>query len=240
MDQGHTRALEARKSGIERELRDLRRRFRIRTATGRLYLVTGILITFVTPFVYFSTLNPVMLLGILYGVLFMAFPLAAPPGEIETEIQRVEGELDLLTISDTSAEQRAEKLFKLHQFELKKYYDQTLKHSSWIFFVGIACIILGFILIAYAIYQVTIAPDRELSEKIVLGSLGAIGGLLADFIAVIYMKMYSETIKSLTEFHNRLVTTHHLHFGNFLASKIADKSLREKTVSEIAIAIAKH
>jgi hypothetical protein len=46
--------------------------------------------------------------------------------------------------------------------------------------------------------------------------------------------MHSETIKSLTEFHNRLVLTHHLHFGNFLAAKIANENLRESTLANIA------
>lgn len=45
--------------------------------------------------------------------------------------------------------------------------------------------------------------------------------------------MYSETIKSSNEFHNRLATTHHLHFSNFLLSKIENDVLREETLAII-------
>jgi hypothetical protein len=174
-----------------------------------------------------------------YGFLFLLFSFLHPARELEIEIRDIENELDLLSIADTSIEQRAEKLFKLHQFELKKYYDQTLRHSAWIFVVGLVCIVLGFTIIGITLYLVVSNfPVKELSEKIVLASLGAIGGVLSNFIAVIYLKMYSETIKSLTEFHNRLVLTHHLHFGNFLTAKIADQTLREKTLAEIASNLA--
>ena len=52
------------------------------------------------------------------------------------------------------------------------------------------------------------------------------------------MKMFSEIMKSLTEFHNRLVTTHHLHFGNFIVAKIADENVRDKSFAAIAAALA--
>ena len=102
-------------------------------------------------------------------------------------------------------------------------------------------IFLGFIIVGTTIFIIgTNAFVQDLSEKIVSASLGAIGGILSNFIAVIYLKIHSETIKSLTEFHNRFVFTHHLHFGNFLAAKISEKTLREKTLSEIASALAKN
>jgi hypothetical protein len=184
--------------------------------------------------------NVFALLGLLYGLALLLFSGLRPTSNLEIEIRDIENELDLLSIKDTSIEQRAEKLFKLHQFELKKYYDQTLRHGAWIFYTGLACIVLAFVIIGITLYLVVSSSTaKEFSEKIVIASLGAVGAVLSNFIAVIYLKMYSETIKSLTEFHNRLVLTHHLHFSNFLTAKITDKTLREKTLAEIASNLAK-
>jgi len=47
--------------------------------------------------------------------------------------------------------------------------------------------------------------------------------------------MHAETVKSLTGFHNRLVLTHYLHFGNFLLAKIENQELREKSLAQMAL-----
>jgi hypothetical protein len=52
------------------------------------------------------------------------------------------------------------------------------------------------------------------------------------------MDMFSETINALTGFHGRLVSTHHLHFGNFLAAKIDDDRLRNQALAEMARALS--
>jgi len=176
---------------------------------------------------------------VLYGVVALAKSFQYFPLEIEDRIFQLQNELDLLSLEDASIEERAEKLFRLHQFELKKYYDQTLKHSKWIFIIGILSIIIGFVFIAISFVTLIKFPEKfkTFSDKALVGILGTIGAVLSNFVAVIFVKMYSETIKSLTEFHNRLVITHYLHFGNFLVSKIKDEKLREETLSKLAIEI---
>jgi hypothetical protein len=77
------------------------------------------------------------------------------------------------------------------------------------------------------------------TTQIVVGALGAVRAMLADFIGGVYIKMYSGTVKSLTEFHERLVLTHHLHFANFLAAKITNNPvLKEDTFSHMAEGLA--
>jgi hypothetical protein len=222
------------------ELTELKRRRDQYRTTSRAYpyfgwlllLVSGVLFAFVSRswWVYIVSF---------YGLVFALSPAISPVRGIEIRTREVESELDLLNISEKSREQRAEKLFKLHQFELKKYYDQTLRHSSWIFVVGIICILLGFAIIGFTIYLVSASTAlTNIPEKVVSAVLGAVGGILANFIAVVYLKMHSETVKSLTEFHNRLVVTHHLHFANFLLSKIKKPELRETTLAAVASALA--
>jgi len=178
---------------------------------------------------FWNVLRPGMLLC---GVLFLAVAVAVPVWDTENEIRQTEDELDLVTDSNVTPEQRAQKLFKIHQYQLNKYYDQTLKQSKWIFFVGVTCLTLGFAVVGASLYLVHIASAQE---HYVIAGLGAVGGLLSNFIGAIYLKMHAETVKSLTEFHNRLVLTHYLHFGNFLLAKIENQELREKSLAQMAL-----
>ncbi len=172
-----------------------------------------------------------------YSIMFGSFPILRVSSENVIEIQEIENELDLLSISHSSLEERSEKLFKHHHLELKRYYDENLKQSSWIFVVGIACILIGFAIIGITLYFLIANSSNELENKIIVASVGAIGAILSNFIAVIYLKMHSEAVKSLTEFHNRFVNTHHFYFSNFLLSKIQNEDKREDALVELALKI---
>ncbi|MFH6998770.1 hypothetical protein ACHRVZ_12610 [Flavobacterium sp. FlaQc-57] len=231
-----------RKQELEETKERLLGRLRRQKKLSRFSMLTGIFIIIATIAMYyisdFSRMYFVIMIG--YAIIILSFPFINSNPEAETQIQQVQNELDLLEIEDSSIEMRAEKLFKYHQLELKKYYDQTLRHSSWIFLTGLFCIICGFAFIGTTLYLIFNNKSIEFNEKILLGSIGTLSTLLSNFIGAIYLKMYSETLKSLTEFHNRLVITHHLHFGNYLTSKITDKVLREKTLSDLTLKIAEN
>jgi hypothetical protein len=158
--------------------------------------------------------------------------------EVDAEIREIGNERDLRAIEEENVEARAQKLFQVHSVELKRYYDQALRQGRNIFYVGILCIALGFGVIIAAFAVIAAANSPNLDEKIVLASLSAVGGALANFIGVIYLRMFSDTVKAVTGFHQRLVVTHHLHFGNFLAAKITDDKIREQTLAEMAGALS--
>jgi hypothetical protein len=174
--------------------------------------------------------------AVLFCVLFGIFRQKSR--ELGDEILDIDNEIDLLTIQPGSEERRAQKLFQLHSMQLKQYYDQALTQGSYIFWVGLVCIILGFGVIAATFWLLQREPSIGTSEQIVIAALGSVGGILANFIALIYLRMHAETVRSTTEFHNRLVLTHHLHFGNFLVAKIQNRGLRERTLGSIASALA--
>jgi MFS family permease len=223
---------------LAERFRRLQRRQEARRKQRRSLILFGVLILAACPLLAtvlgpnYSYRSPQGLFVALYGVAFLGWATVISPREVENEIRQTEDELDLLRSLDVSMEQRAQKLFKLHQMELKKYYDQTLKQSKWIFLVGISCLVLGFAVIGASLWLVYKTGE---GDKKIIAWLGAIGGVLSNFIAAVYLKMHSETIKSLTEFHNRLVLTHYLHFGNFLLSKIDNAQLREKSLAQVAI-----
>jgi hypothetical protein len=164
--------------------------------------------------------------------------MASRIGEFDDDIREAGNELDLRRIETDQGEARAQKLFQSHAFEIKRYYDQALRQGRSIYYVGIVCIGLGFAVIGAAFALVSSADSKDLSGQIIVGALGSIGAILANFIAVVYLKMFSETVQALTGFHQRLVITHHLHFGNFLASKIKDKKTRETALAEMSMGLS--
>ncbi|PFZ52778.1 hypothetical protein COL68_25455 [Bacillus wiedmannii] len=203
-------------------------------------LVIAVISFFLSPQLFRADplMGPITYIGFfVYSITFAAFPILRVSSEYVIEIQEIENELDLLSISHSSLEERSEKLFKHHHFELKRYYDENLKQSSWIFVVGIACIIIGFVIIGVTMYFLISNLSNELENKIIVASVGAIGAILSNFIAVIYLKMHSEAVKALTEFHNRFVNTHHFYFSNFLLSKIQNEDKREDALVELALKI---
>lgn len=225
---------------LREEIRRLRRRRDKVARLIRLYVILGLLLTIGSVVAYLITRRSESWIGAAYGAMFLTVPLIRSSRSYDTDILTLESELDLLESTTTSPDQRAERLFKHHQYELKQYYDQTLGHSKWIFFIGVLCIFVGFGIIA-ATFALVVIPgvSANLSEKILVASLGGVGGILANFIAVIYLKMFSETVKTVAEFHNRLVSTHNLYFANFMATKVAEEKARDSVVSAIAQGIIK-
>ena len=186
---------------------------------------------------YFSEFFPniprfFFLIGILYSILLFLISFSIyDTTNLESEIRDIEEQMELIRCSKENHEIRAERRFRHHEYELKRYYDLTLNQSSKIFLVGLISIAAGISFIAFFSYWVTITNN----DKIILGSLGAIGSILSNYVAVIYGRMYKDTINSLNQFHNRLVTTHHLHYGALLSSQIQDKKLIDQTLSQMAI-----
>jgi small-conductance mechanosensitive channel len=225
---------------LRKEIASLEKSKLSKFSTRNMFLAVGIIIIIIGIAVYFIfhiKIIPIIIVSI--GLLYVLAGLLSSTRYTGLLIDQKKLELELLTMPEIKPrEKRAEKLFKGHQIEVQKYYDQNLRHNAWIFFAGLVCIVLGFVIIGGTIYLVFIkplsSPGIGLDEKIVAACLGAVGGILSNFIAFVYLNMFSKTLSSLTKSHNRLVATHYLHIGNFLVSKIENVGLREKTLAAIA------
>jgi hypothetical protein len=178
----------------------------------------------------------VLLAVLLYGLVAAggALYLNSEASNLDSEAREIAGALDLRRDENESPESRAERLFRVHSFELKRYYDQTLGQGKTIYLVGLICLTLGFAVIGVSLWLVVRGAQDDSTEQVVVGILGAIAGILADYIAVVYLKMFSQTIHAVTGFHRRFVVTHHLHFGNLLVSMIDDQALRNQTLAAMA------
>ena len=147
------------------------------------------------------------------------------------------GQLDLQELMSEPREHRAQKMYQVHSQQLKRYYDQALQQRALIFATGLLSILAGFSIIGVALWLlVTVSSNNTVT--IIIGVLGAVGGILGNFIAIVYLRMFTETLKSVGSFHNRLVTTHHLHFANFLIAKVTSDSMRNNFLGELALLAA--
>lgn len=162
----------------------------------------------------------------------------------EQEIKEIEFEKDLTRFKVKPEEDRAEKLLRMSQYQLRRYYDLNLSQNHWIFVVGIFCIFLGVSIIGATLYLLASpsspAASLELKEKVVLGFLGAVGTILTDYIAVIYLKMHSTAVESLTSLHSKLVSTHTLFLANLVASRIDDEEKRWDAFAKLSSSMLEH
>ncbi|WP_410611262.1 TRADD-N-associated membrane domain-containing protein [Amycolatopsis sp. lyj-109] len=222
-------------AAIDRRVRRLdKRRKLMRKAAGILALTSLMSFAFsVLLFVRYH-LDSTWLLSLLYSVIFAGMGAWARFEAVDAfkDIEAVRGQQDLEQMLSTAVlERRAMKLFQVHSQQLRRYYDQALRQRGIIFLTGIFCILAGFAVVGVAFALLKSATPASSLEKILIATLGAIGGILGNFIAVVYLRMFTETIKSIGTFHDRLVATHHLHFANFLISKVKLDTDRDAALS---------
>jgi hypothetical protein len=117
---------------------------------------------------------------------------------------------------------------------LRRYYDLNLRQNSWVFGLGIFCILLGAFIIGATLFLV-IGVATNIETKIITAALGAVGSILSNFVAAIYLKMNASATQNLTSFHSRLVETQKLLLGNLLASRIEDDTKRWDTLSQLSL-----
>ena len=157
---------------------------------------------------------------------------------LDEEIQDLDFEVDLQQFLISDQEIRAEKLLRINRTQLRRYYDLNLNQNIWVFGIGIFCIFLELVVIGVTFHL--ISKIDKLEPQIVTAAVGAIGSILANYIAAIYLKMHTVAATNLAGFHSRLVETHEILIGNLLASRIEDKETRWETLSQLSVSLVKH
>ena len=198
---------------------------------GIFFVILSFLITNNSELVFqLRTLASILILGG-FVFLFSLFGIVKPRIlSLQSNVTEIDEELDLHAIDEVQHEKRAEIQFKNHQKEIKRYYDINLSQLKFILPLGIGIIILGSVVILMSIFIF-----RDVAhENIMPVVIGTVSGLLIDFIGAIFIKMYVETTKVSTEFHNQLIRSNNNLFANALVTKISDDKLKDETFSEIA------
>ena len=81
------------------------------------------------------------------------------------------------------------------------------------------------------------ATSFDIWTKGIVAVVGAVGTILVNYVAAIFLKMHTAAATALGEFHERLVGTHRLFLANVLASRISDDTKRQDTLADLAKAI---
>ncbi len=153
---------------------------RRRSRAQRLYQVflsAGLLVSVLIPVEFY--LLPVRRSPLSLGVIMYLFiPLSMIPGlrmrlrEVEGDIQDIDHQIDLEQFAVSNSESRAEKVLRINELQLRRYYDLNLSQNSSVLWLGVFCIFLGIAVIATALYltlRVATTPDA----RVITAVLGA-------------------------------------------------------------------
>jgi hypothetical protein len=173
-----------------------------------------------------------------YGLVVLLFMpvVQGKIGSTREQITEDKERLELRGLLDEE-ERRAFRLFQLHSLDLKRYYDLALSQRRIVFGLGVLCVVVGAGIAVTALLLLS-ETTTSTEENILVAGIGAIGAILSNFVAVVYLKMFRDTVGSMNIFHTRLVATHHLLFGNLLAARISSKELRDETLASMAASVA--
>lgn len=181
-----------------------------------------------------------------------AYNLYSRRNELDDDIQECKFEKELAGYHIEEREIRAERLFRRNEYELLKYYNLARKQNRWILYIGIgaiaASLVIVFVTLALVfgigpLAKMTAPPPAgkealEVWYKGIAGVVGAVGAIMINVVAAIYLQIHAKASEALIEFHKRLVGTHQLFLSNTLASRIEEKQPREALLADLAKTIA--
>lgn len=146
---------------------------------------------------------------------------------LEAEAKKEEQEFSEITPDKRAL--RAERLFRMNQKELMRYYTMNLAQTKFLSMLGIVMIIAGIVIVLVScIVYISLESDK------LLLIVGNISGIIVDFIGAIFIKMYTQNLKASVKFHARFAESNNLLLANFIANKIENVDLREQTLSDIS------
>jgi hypothetical protein len=152
------------------------------------------------------------------------------------DIEQLEFESEMMAYEASTAERRAEKLLRINEHQLRRYYNLNLEQGLWVFVTGIGCVVVGLVVVGYTFYAVAQASRTEV--QIVVGAVGAVGAILINYVAAVYLGMHASAAESLTAFHARLASIHELFLANLLISGVSE-ARRDDALCTLAVEIAK-
>ncbi len=203
-------------------------------------LVFGLILSFIAYQIYIKIFEfPIgqMLVYIVGFIAFICFMVSVSCFFDFKESKKIEKldedarkeEKELSEIALEQKELRAEKMFRMNQKELMRYYDMNLTQTKFLSALGIMMIIFGMLIVAASLYMyMSLNADKALLF------VGSLSGVIADFIGAVFIKMYTKNIEAAVKFHAKFAESNNLLLANSIANKIEDDKLRETTLSEIS------
>lgn len=168
---------------------------------------------------------------------------------LRTRIEDLDFEIELANYPTTSDdEQKSERLFRRSEREVNKYYNLNLTENRILLYIGVLCIFVGLLIVAFTLAMVFSSgatSNFDVWTKGIVAVVGAVSGIMVNYVGAIYLKMYAQSVEAFGQFHGRLVRTHELFLANMLVTRIAkeegplDKGIgRQALLGELAKDIA--
>lgn len=170
------------------------------------------------------------------GLSALAFDHQTEERRLNVQIRRLRFECGLLQLQPGGGECRAEKLLGNNDAQLRSYYELNIEQCAKIFWVGIFCLFAGVVVIAVTLWAVH-KSRSETYAQVIIGAVGAVGNILINYVAAMFLKMHSELLTILKDFQSKLVDTQELYLANVLASRINEAATREDTLKELSLAM---
>jgi uncharacterized membrane protein len=169
--------------------------------------------------------------------------------KLRARIEDLDFEIELANYPTTSDdEQKSERLFRRSEREVNKYYNLNLTENRILLYIGVLCIFVGLLIVAFTLAMVFsggAASNFDVWTKGIVAVVGAVSGIMVNYVGAIYLKMYAQSVEAFGQFHGRLVRTHELFLANMLVTRIAkeegplDKGIgRQALLGELAKDIA--
>ncbi len=197
-------------------------------------LVFGLILAFLAYQIYIKIFEfpigqmLVYIVGFLAFICFMAsvscffdFKESKKIEKLDEDARKEEKEFSEIALEQK--ELRAEKMFRMNQKELMRYYDMNLTQTKFLSALGIMMVIFGMLIVAASLYM-------SLNADKVLLCIGSLSGVIADFVGAVFIKMYTKNIEAAVKF----AESNNLLLANLIANKIENEKLRETTLSEIS------
>lgn len=143
-------------------------------------------------------------------------------------------ERDVLILAPSTTEIRADKLLRMNQQQLRRYYEMNLQQNTWVFVVGLACLGLGVGVIVGTFYLLHESHGHE-AEQTIIASVGVVGTVLSNFVAVVYLKIHATNAQSVSEFHMTLVRMQQVFLANLIAASVSPDESRSQTFAKLSL-----
>jgi len=182
---------------------------------------------------------PFILVPLVYALTFIlaVFWINGSIKNIRIDNQSVSTEIEILSMNLSQQEKYAEKLYKINNNELKRYYNLSIQQSYVIFFVAVFCIFLG-LGIPGVVITLFAMKVIETSAQVTTAVLGGISSLLSTFVAAVLIKISGDIGTTFRDSLGKLVETNKLLLANVWLSKIRDKKVIEDSYKKIAKILA--
>lgn len=168
------------------------------------------------------------------GGLVAVPPLKARIRSHEARLLDLTFERDVLYLEPTNSEIRADKLLRMNQQQLRRYYEMNLQQNAWVFIVGLACLSLGIGVIIGTFYMVNTARDH-VTEQAIIAAVGGVGSILTNFVAAVYLKIHAASARSVSEFHATLVRMQQVFLANLIAASVSPDTHRSETFAKLSL-----